>query len=356
MPSIRLRMSSVAVRVCLASSLTSVATTANPLPASPARAASIVAFRREKIGLLGDVLNDFDHVAHIVRRLAKYADVLVAGPGQAGRIGGHGRNVFRTPGDLANATGHLLDGFRHAPYVGRDGFGRIGHSLDRRGHFFGGGGNRSSPFAHVLNALGHFFGHRCNAVGGRYHFGRFAMHVVHHAFQLLQEPIQALGHLPQFIPPWEVQDDACGELAGPGLIEHFQHPLQGVAQACSHDGPVDAEPQVQANEHDNFHRSADPATVAKGDQGSIGEQRMHYFSGVPPSPQDGRGGRDHERHREKDRHQGIPIPLGVNQRRKHRLRAPRKIAGGRNFAVKFQSTKQWPGMHIVVAIRSGRYS
>ena len=37
-------MSSVALAVCLASSLTSLATTANPLPASPARAASIVAF------------------------------------------------------------------------------------------------------------------------------------------------------------------------------------------------------------------------------------------------------------------------------------------------------------------------
>src|SRR5262249_50843299 len=41
-------MSSVVLAVCLASSLTSLATTAKPLPASPARAASMVAFRASK--------------------------------------------------------------------------------------------------------------------------------------------------------------------------------------------------------------------------------------------------------------------------------------------------------------------
>src|SRR5262249_29344893 len=44
MASILRLMSSVALAVCLASSLTSLATTAKPLPASPARAASMVAF------------------------------------------------------------------------------------------------------------------------------------------------------------------------------------------------------------------------------------------------------------------------------------------------------------------------
>ena len=42
-------MSSVAVAVCPASVLTSKATTAKPLPASPARAASIVAFKASKL-------------------------------------------------------------------------------------------------------------------------------------------------------------------------------------------------------------------------------------------------------------------------------------------------------------------
>ena len=41
-------MSSVAFAVCLANSLTSLATTAKPLPASPARAASMVAFSASK--------------------------------------------------------------------------------------------------------------------------------------------------------------------------------------------------------------------------------------------------------------------------------------------------------------------
>ena len=49
MASIFRLMSSVALAVSLASSLTSLATTANPLPASPARAASMVAFRASRL-------------------------------------------------------------------------------------------------------------------------------------------------------------------------------------------------------------------------------------------------------------------------------------------------------------------
>ncbi len=49
MASIHLRISTVAVPVCLANSLTSVATTAKPLPAPPARAASIVAFNASSL-------------------------------------------------------------------------------------------------------------------------------------------------------------------------------------------------------------------------------------------------------------------------------------------------------------------
>ena len=42
-------ISSVALAVCLASSFTSLATTAKPLPASPARAASMVAFSASRL-------------------------------------------------------------------------------------------------------------------------------------------------------------------------------------------------------------------------------------------------------------------------------------------------------------------
>ncbi len=49
MASIFWEMSSVALAVSLASSFTSLATTAKPLPASPARAASMVALRASKL-------------------------------------------------------------------------------------------------------------------------------------------------------------------------------------------------------------------------------------------------------------------------------------------------------------------
>jgi len=48
-PEILVRISSVARAVWLASSLISLATTAKPLPASPARAASIVALRARRL-------------------------------------------------------------------------------------------------------------------------------------------------------------------------------------------------------------------------------------------------------------------------------------------------------------------
>ena len=48
-PAIRALMSSVASAVCRASSLISLATTANPLPAVPARAASMVAFSASRL-------------------------------------------------------------------------------------------------------------------------------------------------------------------------------------------------------------------------------------------------------------------------------------------------------------------
>ena len=49
MPAIWLRISSVALAVCPESALTSPATTANPRPASPARAASIVALSASRL-------------------------------------------------------------------------------------------------------------------------------------------------------------------------------------------------------------------------------------------------------------------------------------------------------------------
>ena len=66
-------MSSVARAVWLARLLTSCATTAKPRPASPARAASIVAFKREQVGLSGNVPDQpedrFDRLGMIAERL-----------------------------------------------------------------------------------------------------------------------------------------------------------------------------------------------------------------------------------------------------------------------------------------------
>ena len=101
---IRLRMSSVAPAVWRASSLTSVATTAKPLPASPARAASIVALRAKQVGLLGDVLDHLDHLADFLGGGAELADRLVAVLGQRrGGVGDAG-GLFGRLGDLADAA------------------------------------------------------------------------------------------------------------------------------------------------------------------------------------------------------------------------------------------------------------
>ena len=71
MASILRLMSSVALAVCLASSLTSLATTANPLPASPARAASIVAFRASRFVCWAMRGDDLDDVADLGAALAE---------------------------------------------------------------------------------------------------------------------------------------------------------------------------------------------------------------------------------------------------------------------------------------------
>src|SRR5258705_13001218 len=60
-------ISSVALAVWLASAFASEATTAKPRPDSPARAASMVAFEGEQIGLGGDRVDQLDHFADLLR-------------------------------------------------------------------------------------------------------------------------------------------------------------------------------------------------------------------------------------------------------------------------------------------------
>src|SRR5581483_5259045 len=101
-------MSSVARPVWLARLLTSAATTAKPLPASPARAASIVALSAQQIGLIGDVADQLDDIADL-QRLGR--QLLDRAPGLLRALGGvrRGRRALVDPGrDLADRQQQLL--------------------------------------------------------------------------------------------------------------------------------------------------------------------------------------------------------------------------------------------------------
>src|ERR1017187_5765402 len=124
-------MSSVALAVCLASSLTSLATTANPLPASPARAASMVAFRASRLVCC----------AMEVMTLMTCPISALDSPSLATGIGGVrgldclARHLRRFAGIARNALhrgGHLLRARSHAVQV--------------RGHLLGGGGDSCQRF------------------------------------------------------------------------------------------------------------------------------------------------------------------------------------------------------------------
>jgi len=77
MASILPLMSSVAAAVCLASSLTSLATTAKPLPASPARAASMVAFKASKFVCCAMLVITLMTLADLDAALAELGHVLL---------------------------------------------------------------------------------------------------------------------------------------------------------------------------------------------------------------------------------------------------------------------------------------
>src|SRR4026207_1932821 len=100
-------VSSVALAVCTASDFTSEATTAKPRPASPARAASMVALSASKLVLPGDVLDELDHVARALRDLGEGGDVFV-GCGGVGRGAVHDLVRAQQPAaDLLDRCGKL---------------------------------------------------------------------------------------------------------------------------------------------------------------------------------------------------------------------------------------------------------
>ena len=151
MPVICWPISPVAFAVCSASAFTSEATTAKPRPASPARAASMVALSASRLVWPGDGVDQFDDVADAGRRLRQFADAVVGRAGLIDGLAGHPRRFLHLAADLVDRGGQL--------------FRRRGHRLHVGGRFFRSRRNHGRDF---LRALG---GRRQRA-GGRFEFGR----------------------------------------------------------------------------------------------------------------------------------------------------------------------------------------
>ncbi len=118
-------MSSVALAVSLASSFTSLATTAKPLPASPARAASIVAFSASRLVCWAIDVITLMTLPMSALLSPSLATVVLVVLGDPDRVGGDARRLVRVLGDLADAGAHLLR-------AGRDGL-DVPADLLRRG-------------------------------------------------------------------------------------------------------------------------------------------------------------------------------------------------------------------------------
>src|SRR5690349_14571532 len=106
-------MSLVACAVSCARSLTSEATTAKPLPASPAPGGLDRGVQREQIGLPGDGGDQPDDVADLPAGLAERGDQGRGGGGVRAGGGRGGRGVHGLPGDLADGGRQLPGRRRH---------------------------------------------------------------------------------------------------------------------------------------------------------------------------------------------------------------------------------------------------
>src|SRR5262249_27170167 len=104
-------ISSVAFAVCTASDLTSAATTAQPRPASAARRFNR-GIERQQVGLAGDVLNELDDVADLLRDMGKRGNVLIGGIGVGGSSTHHLVGLAELTADLLNRDGKLRRGRR----------------------------------------------------------------------------------------------------------------------------------------------------------------------------------------------------------------------------------------------------
>ena len=101
-------MSSVAFAVSCASSLTSLATTAKPLPASPARAASIVAFSASRLVCSAMLVITLTTLPISAEDSPSFATVAVVVSGGGHRTRGDLAGLRRVRGDLPDRGTHLL--------------------------------------------------------------------------------------------------------------------------------------------------------------------------------------------------------------------------------------------------------
>ena len=157
MASIFWLISSVAFAVCLASSFTSLATTAKPLPASPARAASIVAFSASRLVCCAiDVITLITLPISVLDSPSLVTVTFVASR-DMDRILRHSCRLIGVLGDFADGALHLLAARSHGCHIARNLFAGRGdyiglsrgflgvarHLLADRGEFFR--GRRQTP-------------------------------------------------------------------------------------------------------------------------------------------------------------------------------------------------------------------
>ena len=120
MASTRWEMSSVARAVSWASSLTSLATTAKPLPASPARAASMVAFSASRLVCSAMPLISLMTVAISCDESPSLPTVWVVVLGDVHRLTGHPGGLGGVVRDLADRRLHLRGAGGHGVHAGGD--------------------------------------------------------------------------------------------------------------------------------------------------------------------------------------------------------------------------------------------
>ncbi len=123
-------ISSVALPVCCASVFTSEATTAKPLPASPARAASIVALRASRLVWLAMLLMSLDDGADLLGGGPQFLHAPDDLRGLLHRVGRDPRGSARLPADLVDRGRELLRRGRHRLDRGR-GLLDVAHDLAR---------------------------------------------------------------------------------------------------------------------------------------------------------------------------------------------------------------------------------